>query len=231
MTPGIWVVASLVLLTGCTMLPWTSGRFPDQPNLVEQTVKSNPEEGPVASTNEPVVEIKYVAMHLERPPKIRLFFDITLSNERAGPRWFLLPDRLGPEREAAAYAVDIIEGYELQGQGQAGVVHFGGSHGFQALLLPAGGRVELQRFPILFWGKMPDSVLIEVISANQLTVGGKPAEAWLDIELMSDAQAMASAEALANQSQVVAVKRMPDYKEVSVAIVEDSRVEFEIDIE
>lgn len=226
---GIWVVSVFVWLTGCTIIPQLSDPLPGPPNVVAQTVTSNDEEVAAVPSNEPVVEIKYVDLHLERPPKIRLFFDITLSNERSEPRWFLLPDQLNVD-ETAAYAVDVIEGYELQGQGRVAATHFGGSQGFQALLLPAGGRVELQRFPILYWGEMPDSVWVEVISVHQLTVGGKPVEAWLDLDLMSDAQATVLADALANQGQVVAVKRMPDYKEVSVAMVEDSRFEFEIDI-
>lgn len=180
------------------------------------------------------VQMKYVDMHLERPPNIRLFFDVMLVNEYSEPRWFLLPDWLEAMPTPEKFAIDIVEVYQLSGQGRVAVGHFSGSSGFQALLLPAGAQVKLRRFPILFRGQIPvsipTSVRMEVVIASQLTVGGKPAGGWFGMNPMSDVRAEVKADALKDQSEVLVANSTPDDKEVPATMVEGVRVELQVSI-
>jgi hypothetical protein len=158
-----------------------------------------------------------------------LFFDVTLYNKLAEPRWFLLPDKITPN-QAQPYAVATLEVYKLGDQGEVVVGHFSGSRGFQALLLPPGGQVQLQRFPIPLWGKPPASVMIEVVNARSLTVGDEPAEAWFGMNPMSTGQVTVLAEALATQRDVILARHTPDRSEVTVTVVADSRIQLQVDL-
>ncbi len=46
-------------------------------------------------TSRPAAEIKFREMHFRKPPLVELIFDVVLRNDRAQPRWFLLPSNLG----------------------------------------------------------------------------------------------------------------------------------------
>ena len=162
------------------------------------------------------LQIKCVGRHFERPPRIRLYFDLELRNEEAKSRWFLLPDRL--EGETGAYAIDALDVYELSGEGRVVIGHFSGMRGFHALLLPAGAEVTLRQFPVLWRGKMPTAVSFQLTTAQAVTVGDQPCEAWFPANPASDKTAGVNASPLADQSQVIFTRHTADYKEVAVSL-------------
>src|SRR5713101_8389779 len=40
-------------------------------------------------------EIKFRELRMRKPPLVELYFDVVLRNDRAEPRWFLVPSNLG----------------------------------------------------------------------------------------------------------------------------------------
>jgi hypothetical protein len=135
---------------------------------------------------------------------VDLYFDAVLRNDRAKPRWFLLPNSLGPGTPSIATkgGVDGVEVFAPHGNGRVIIGHFFGTGGFQAILLPAHGDVRLRLFPISFWGALPDHLEIEVVIARRLTIGGEKAEAWFKFNPISTAKA-GIAEAAENQTRVL----------------------------
>ncbi|MBN1643174.1 MAG: hypothetical protein JXA09_18215 [Anaerolineae bacterium] len=184
------------------------------------------------------IEVRYAGMHLERPPKIRLFTDVALANGGAAARWVLLPDWL-PQIAGAGHQAHALEVY-LLGVGPRVVVgHMIGARGCQALLLPAGASIRLRQFPILFWGhEIPDQVTIEAISGAQLTIGGEPAAQWFGRGPdgsppgypSSEAGADVDARTLAEQREVCAAHRTANGQDLRVALTEVERVQIVIEI-
>jgi len=89
-------------------------------------------------------------MRLRKPPLAELYFDIVLHNDRAEPRWFLLPGNFGPGTSPLGTrgGVDTVEVFAPHGSGRVIVGHFLGTGGFQALLLPAHAQIRLRMFPV-----------------------------------------------------------------------------------
>jgi len=169
------------------------------------------------------VEIRFAAMHLERPPKIRLYFDVKIDNRWGTPRWCLLPDYLPLGGDEARYAVDGLDVY-LLGRRERVVVG-------QALALPGGGRITLRQFPILFWGdEIPDAVTIEVSAAKEILIGGAPAATWFGLDPLSDAEADVDANVLAEQKEVYLTRHAAGGKAVPVSLrgVETMQLEVRI---
>jgi len=159
------------------------------------------------------VHILFRDLYLERPPKVRLYMDVWLDNAPDQPRWFLLPDEVSGEREGPVRRISSLQVYELRDNGRAWVGHFYGEGGFQALLLPPGAHVVLRGFPVLYWGEIPDAADLEVIAAETLTVGEKPAASWFGIDptcdrRTCDRRADVSAEPLATQKDVCIARRL-----------------------
>jgi hypothetical protein len=182
-------------------------------------------------------------MHLERPPKIRLFFHLLVENRRAAPWWILLPDRLPDVAPGAGHAVHALDVYLLGTPQRVVVGHLSGAHGCQALLLPAEASIRLRRFPILFWGyEIPDQVTIEAISAAQLTIGGEPAAEWFGFDPaggpaggpaeypVSDAGADVDVSALAEQMEVYYTRRAAGDQDLPVALTEVERIQLCVEI-
>src|SRR4030095_23819 len=51
-----------------------------------------------SQTSRSSAEIKFVEMHSRKPPLVELVFDVVLRNDRAQPRWFLLPSHMYPDK-------------------------------------------------------------------------------------------------------------------------------------
>ena len=99
-------------------------------------------------------EIRFRELRMRKPPLVELYFDVVLRNDRAEPRWFLVPSNLGPGTSALLTkgGVDGVEVFGPRGKGRVVIGHFLGTGGFYALLLPARAEVRLQMFPISYWG-------------------------------------------------------------------------------
>jgi len=115
----------------------------------------------------PPADMTFREMRLRKPPLAELYFDIVLHNDRAEPRWFLLPSNFGPGTSPLGTrgGVDTVEVFAPHGSGRVIVGHFLGTGGFQALLLPAHAQIHLRMFPISYWGDVPDHLQVEVVTA------------------------------------------------------------------
>lgn len=174
---------------------------------------------------EKLAKIKFRELRFGRPPLVYLYFDVVLRNQRAEPRWFLLPKSLSAETapDASKGGVDGLEVFAPRGKGRVIVGRFLGTGGFQALLLSAGAEVRLRLFPISFWGDLPEVVQVDVITAKRLTIGGEEAESWFGVNPLSSARADV-AEKLDSQSAALRSRHSADNKEVAVVFEEDRRL-------
>jgi hypothetical protein len=174
-------------------------------------------------------EITFREMRLRKPPLAELYFDITLHNDQAGPRWVLLPSNLGPGTSGLLTkgGVDTVEVFAPRGSGRVIVGHFLGTGGFYALLLPARAEVRLQMFPISYWGDPPDQLQVEVVTAQGLTIGGEPAAAWFGLNPTCSARA-AIVESALSPTRMIRSRHSPDRKEVKALSVGESRFRLEV---
>lgn len=178
--------------------------------------------------NEKLVQMQYVSVAFERPPMSLLYFHVSLYNPYTEARWFLLPDEQ-PSLQNQPYTIYVAEVYALSGQGWVIVGHFRGSHGCYAIYLPAGGQVRLENFPIRFLDEYLPRFDLEITYAHEMTIGGEPPRAWFGMKTLSDAPALVSAEALADQREVIFVRQMPDFREVEIIPIKGERIRLEID--
>jgi hypothetical protein len=154
------------------------------------------------------VQMVFQGLHLERPPKVRLFFDVRLVMRE----------------------VDSLDVYRLGVDPRLIVGHWCGSDGFFALRLPAAARVALRGFPVSLWGDVPDVVTIEVECAEGLAIAGAPAEAWFDVDPLCGAGADVDAAPLADQRGVIAARQMPAPQRALVDVVAGIRTRLTFDV-
>ncbi len=176
----------------------------------------------------PDIEVIFLTKRPEHPPITGLLFEVTLRNHFDGPRWFMLPSKFSSASEQmGGNGVSAVQVFALGGQGRVIVGRFLGAPGFQALLLPAGAELKLRRFPIQFFGKLPeDSLSMEVVIASQLTIGGEPAEAWFGMDPTCDLQA----DVTEDQRQRLGSRHAPDLKAVPVSIGAERRVTLQVNL-
>ena len=174
-------------------------------------------------------EIKFLGMHLRKPPLAELNFDVVLRNDQTGPRWFLLPSNLGPGTSAPLTkgGVDTVEVFAPRGSGRVIVGHFLGTGGFYALLLPARAEVRLRMFPISYWGDVPDHLQVEVVTAKRLTIGGELAADWFKTNPKCSTTADI-AESVLSQAGMISSRHTPDGKEVGARSEGENR--FKLDV-
>ena len=113
-----------------------------------------------------------------RPPLTELLVTLVATNHSDAPRWVLVPRTLGQGLDKGG--VDTLEVFRFTGKdGSVDAGWFMGNAGCWALRLGPGVRVELRGLPVRHWrddrGQPP---ALEVIAADALEIGGKPAEAW-----------------------------------------------------
>jgi hypothetical protein len=170
----------------------------------------------------PAVEITFVNKRYQRPPLVSLSFNVTLRNQAAEPRWFILPSKLNLP---PGKGVDGVEIYQINGQGRVVIGRFQGTSGVQTLLLPANAQVTLWDLSIAYWGSLPkDEIALEVITAKQLTVGNEPIQAWFGNNPSSDA----AAEVSIAQQEKLSSRFTSDRREVPLAIVEEQRIKIKV---
>ncbi|AFZ22993.1 hypothetical protein Cylst_0668 [Cylindrospermum stagnale PCC 7417] len=203
----------LIALTNC-VLPGTSPLW--------RSDGRNQEISMATQSALPPVEIKFISQRSQRPPLVSLFFDITLRNDQSEPRWFILPSKLNLP---PGKGVDGVEVFHLGGKGRVIIGRFQGTGGFQILLLPPKAEVTLRGLPISFWGIPPkDSLSVDVIIADRLTIGNEPAEAWFSSDPTSDVRA----DVTFAQSERVTSKFTPDRHEVQVLMAGDLRMKLQV---
>ena len=176
-------------------------------------------------------EIKFVDMRLGRPPLAYLTFDVRLRNDSGSSKWFLLPSNIGSGHEpiGGKGGVDALEAFLLLRTGRVTLGHFLGTGGFNALLLPAHADIRLRRFPISYWGELPESVSIEIVIAKSLTIGSESAESWFESIPLSSK----NADILTDVDRAMRLgntKHTPDNKEITPAMDVERRVALQVSI-
>lgn len=177
----------------------------------------------------PAAQIEFREMHFRKPPLVELVFDVVLRNDRAQPRWFLLPSNLYPEKPGIPKTggVDTLEVLAPRGKGRVIIGHFLGTGGFQALLLPAHAEIHLRALPISYWGDVPDRVPVEVIVAKRLMIAGESARTWFQVNPMCSTKADIS-ETADGQTAMPHSRHTRGNKEVRILIDEDLRLELRV---
>ena len=177
----------------------------------------------------PAAQIEFREMHFRKPPLVELIFDVVLRNDRAQPRWFILPSNLNAEKPGIPMTggVDTLEVLAPRGKGRVIIGHFLGTGGFQALLLPAHAEIHLRALPISYWGDVPDRVPVEVIVAKRLRIAGESARTWFQVNPMCSTKADIS-ETANGQTALPHSRHTPDNKEVTTLIDEDLRLELRV---
>jgi hypothetical protein len=182
-------------------------------------------------TSRPAAEIEFREIRFRKPPLAELYFDVTLRNDRAAPRWFLLPSNLGSGKAPIGEkgGVDGLEAFAPKGKGHVIVGHFLGTGGFHAILLAPRSEVRLRLFPISYWGDPPANLQMEIVIARGLTIGDKRAEKWFGKNPMSSVTAdiLENAEDVRTMTQS---RRAPEYKEVAIVIEKDRRLQLTVSL-
>ena len=169
------------------------------------------------------VGMEFVTIDFQRPPIALFFFDVTLHNDHAEARWFLLPDE-GARPRSHSYVIDTVDVYKLGNNEEVTVGHFSGPHGFFALLVPANRQIVLEAFPIMTVEEdLPDTFIVEIVATRNLTIGTEPIEAFLGTQPLSLGEAGVSAEPLADQLDVVFSWSTPNKTGTPVVFEVDER--------
>jgi len=176
-------------------------------------------------------EIEFVDLRPGRPPLAYLTFDVRLRNDSGSSKWFLLPSNIGSGHEpiGGKGGVDALEAFLLLRTGRVTLGHFLGTGGFNALLLPAHADIRLRRFPISYWGELPESVSIEIVIAKSLTIGSESAESWFESVPLSSKNADILTDADRGM-RLGKTKHTPDNKEIAPAIDVVRRVALQVSI-
>lgn len=184
---------------------------------------------PSTVSSRPSVKMRLREMRFGKPPLVKLYFDVVLRNNRAEPRWFLLPKSLGAGMPSLGTkgGVDGIEVFAPRGKGRVIIGHFLGTGGFQALLLPGGAKVRIRLFRISFWGDLPEHIQVEVLTAKRLTIGAEEVNAWFGVSPLSSNMADIG-ERADNPMRILSARHTPDNKEVATVIEEDQRFKLQV---
>jgi hypothetical protein len=172
------------------------------------------------------VELEFTGKRYQRPPEATLFFDATLRNENTAGRWFLLPAGLDVLGGQTGFGVSGIEVFELPGHGRVVLGRFFGTARFQALYLPAGGRVRIRQFSISVAGQPDERVSLEVVIASGLRIGDEAVESWFGMDPACDMDADVSRD----QARMLSSRHTPDLHEAPIVAVEEQRLTLKVDI-
>jgi hypothetical protein len=176
------------------------------------------------------VRIVYRDLYLEKPPKVRLYFDIELANHGDEPRWFLLPLLAGTEDQEGPWCAEELACYVLGANGRTTIGVFSGERGFRALLLPGGGEAQLRDYPILVWGEIPSAVTLEAAVAVQMRIWGQEAARWFDGDPTCLPHTDVSCEALAQEREVYARRRAPPGAPCVVTLSDPQRIQTTLEV-
>lgn len=163
------------------------------------------------------ITLRYDTLGSGHPSGLWLLFDVDLKNDAAEPRWFVLPKHVRADEPAApAFSVFAVEVWRLNARTSIPIVHFVGSEGFQALLLPARAALQIRRLPIVWFGPVPDEpAAIRCAIADDILIEGESAARWLDV----DVTAPAAADADYGERDLVKSRKSSTGKEQPVTLI------------
>lgn len=180
----------------------------------------------------PAAQVEFVDKRFGKPPLVYLTVDVRLRNYNELPRWFLIPSNLGAGHApiGGKGGIDALETFSLSGKGSITLGRFLGTGGFNAILLSPHGDVRLRRFPISYWGELPEKLPLEIVIAKSLQVGTESAESWFGSDSLDSRQVDIPSDAESTQG-MGKTKRTPDNKEVVPVIDVERRIELQVSLE
>lgn len=184
--------------------------------------------GPSSGGDTPRLALTLVECRPQRPPLVRLSFDVDLHNPGGRAVWFVLPTfvKPGASEPREVYAA---QAFACREEGRVVVTVFLGSGGCQAVLVPPRGQVLLRGLPVdLHDSKGSDQVTLTGLTAAELRVEGQPVAEWIGARLESDARARAVYDL--NVAEHLGTHRREDFSEVPLTIEDARPVPFEIDL-
>jgi hypothetical protein len=141
------------------------------------------------------IVLRYDTLGSSRPSGLWLLFDVALKNRADQPRWFVLPSHVHAEAEDVEprpFSVLSAEVWRLNARASIPCVHFVGSEGFQAFLLPAHAAIQVQRLPIVWYGDPPrGATAYRCAIADDITIEGESAARWIPTDVTSPVSAHA----------------------------------------
>lgn len=179
---------------------------------------------PPSRTKGSVISAAWVETRGRKPPLQTFFVRLSVTNRSDHAVWYItryygdrpLPSK-DPFQADMPWKTDYIianayNGEQFGGKGKFRTIGFLGadrpvSHSFMAFLLPAGGHLQHDFFPIDSWS---DITSLEVWEASALKVNGQtPLEDWLPFEVMTDKETHITRQASLTTTHQDAFQRKP----------------------
>ena len=139
------------------------------------------------------IVLRYDTIGSSRPSGLWLLFDVALKNRADQPRWFVLPSHVDADDSDAAprpFSVLSAEVWRLNARASIPCVHFVGSQGFQAFLLPAHAAIQIHHLPIVWYGDPPrGATAFRCAAADDITIEGESAARWIPADVTSPVSA------------------------------------------
>ena len=170
-----------------------------------------------------MIELHLAGRQPAHPPFATLLLDVTLRNEAAAARWFLLPDLFEPATRRIGGGVYALECYAFAGSGRVILGRILGVGGAQALLLPPGADVLIRNLAIKHVAAAEPQAM-ELATAAELLIGDEPASAWFGRDPTCDARA----EVDAGQRRMLGSRHSEDLVSVPLALVDAQRLSVSI---
>lgn len=191
----------------------------------------------VASASAQIADISasWVETRARTPPRRTVFVRLEIANHRDQPTWYItryygdrpLPDDTPFQArvpwKTEQLAVKASSGQRHGGAGSFRMVSFVGAehpvaHSFVAFLLPAGGHLAHDFFPLEAWS---DVASCEIWEASALKVNGRiPLEEWLPYVVASDESTHITREAATTTTDRDAFQWKPGNSAHDVAAVQ-----------
>jgi hypothetical protein len=144
------------------------------------------------------IVLRYDTLGSSRPSGLWLLFDVTLKNSADRARWFVLPSHVDADdsnAEPRPFSVLSVDVWRLNARASIPCVHFIGSEGFQAFLLPPHAAVHVRRLPIVWYGEPPrGTTAFRCAAADDITIEGESAAGWIPVDVTSPVSADADYE-------------------------------------
>lgn len=141
------------------------------------------------------IALRYDTLGSSRPSGLWLLFDVSLKNRADDARWFVLPAHVDADATAAEprpFSVISVEVWRLNARTSIPWIHFVGSEGFQAFLLPPHAALRIIHLPIVWYGDPPrGATAFRCAAADDITIEGESAERWIPTAVTSPASATA----------------------------------------
>jgi hypothetical protein len=139
------------------------------------------------------IVLRYDTLGSSRPSGLWLLFDVTLKNSADRTRWFVLPSHVDAgdnDAEPRPFSVLSVDVWRFNARASIPWLHFIGSEGFQAFLLPPRATVHVRHLPIVWYGDPPrGTTAFRCAAADDITIEGESAAHWIPTDVTSPVSA------------------------------------------